>query len=117
MIVSFGLGHNDPAVPDGLYTLDLRAELSDPARMSEELRRSNGLDPRVQQVVWSTPGAQDLYEQLLFLARANPAAVLRVACAGGRHRSVAFAERIGAETGHEVRHLHIDRPRILRAGS
>jgi len=114
MIVSFGYLHG-PA-PRADLTLDVRNSLRDPARMSDDLRDSTGLDPRVQQVVWTTKGARDRAALLVAYARQHPDDTIAVGCAGGRHRSVAIAEYVAAETGHEVRHLHVHLPRVLKPG-
>ncbi|MFB9558623.1 RapZ C-terminal domain-containing protein [Streptomyces roseoviridis] len=131
VITSFGENHTD--IPPGsallVDTRVLRNPPDDPA-VRDRMLQANGLDPEVRRYVMNTPGARDLVrmraEQALILldrasiSRWSTRTMLRrvdihVMCGGGRHRSVAIAEEIGAYLraagiGVEVDHRHIDRP-------
>jgi UPF0042 nucleotide-binding protein len=120
-VVSFGYLHG-PA-PTAHITVDVRKYLRDPAAVRDAgLLDSDGRDPRVQQVVFHTPGAVHTLVTLLYFAMGFPHAkgplVIALGCAGGRHRSAALAEILAADlAGHgfdvEVEHLHIHLPRVL----
>jgi RNase adapter protein RapZ len=98
-VMSFGYKHGVPADAD--LVLDCRF-LPNP-HWVEELRPLTGLDPRIQDYVGSFDTTGDFLDRLAgLLDLLLPAyvsegkAVLTVAfgCTGGRHRSVAIAERV-----------------------
>ena len=86
----------------------------------EELRSLNGLDPRVQDYIFSRPeGAEfvrytrDFLNFLLpcYQKEGRPFCTIAFGCTGGQHRSVAVAERIGnslREGGYRVNVSHRD---------
>lgn len=120
-VISFGYLHSDP--PGAHLVLDVRQYLSDPAAV-RHLLDSDGRDPRVAAVVSATPGAADTVAVLARFAATfpQPDCVIAVGCAGGRHRSVALAEAVGAllrGDGHPVtvEHRHVHLPRVLRDGA
>lgn len=107
-------------VGDGGLYFDVqrfRDPLTDPA-----LRQLTGLDAPVRSHVLATPGVTALVARIVGRVQALVAAEpdhrlvrVTVACRGGRHRSVAIAERVGAcvracGIGVEVDHRHIGRP-------
>ncbi|WTK42294.1 hypothetical protein OG610_39025 (plasmid) [Streptomyces anulatus] len=127
VIMSYGDGHH--AAPRGsallVDTRVLRNPPEDPA-VRERMIHSNGMVGEVRDYVLATPGASRLVErsveQLLALLDVPPRSGeqplrvdVHVVCGGGRHRSVAVAEAIGARAraagvGCEVEHLHVERP-------
>lgn len=86
----------------------------------EELRNLNGLDPRVQDYIFSRPEgadfariARDFLNFLLpcYQREGRPFCTIAFGCTGGQHRSVAVAERIGnslREAGYQVNVSHRD---------
>ena len=86
----------------------------------EELRPHTGLDPEVSSYVMSSPGASaflDGYDGVLrtvlagFEREGKRFVSLALGCTGGKHRSVAMAQALGArltDQGHEVRVVHRD---------
>jgi UPF0042 nucleotide-binding protein len=86
----------------------------------EELRNLNGLDPRVQEYIFSRPEgadfvrfARDFLNFLLpcYQREGRPFCTIAFGCTGGQHRSVAVAERIGnslREAGYQVNVSHRD---------
>jgi UPF0042 nucleotide-binding protein len=71
----------------------------------EELRPLTGQDPRVSASVLGRPGAEDFldtYENLVrivsegYLREGKRYVTVAVGCTGGKHRSVAMAEALGA---------------------
>ncbi|GAA3372271.1 hypothetical protein GCM10017744_103130 [Streptomyces antimycoticus] len=131
VITSYGDGHHDAPRGTALLvdTRVLRNPPEDP-EVRERMLHKTGLDPEVRQYVMATPGAKELVEQNAEKARilletdtlrrwaGSPQRYrvdIHVVCGGGRHRSVAVAEEIGAwlraaGIGCEVEHRHIDRP-------
>ncbi|MFB8044158.1 hypothetical protein ACFC8F_23090 [Streptomyces hydrogenans] len=122
-ITSYGVGHqNDPGAghrPVVVDTTELRNPPDDPD-VRARLTQMTGLDPEVQQYVLTTAGATQLIarsvREIEQRARAGETTVeVLVHCYGGRHRSVAIAETIGADArtlgyGVHIEHRHIDRP-------
>lgn len=120
-VLSFGYLHDPPPKAD--ITIDLREMLSDPAhRPQGGMLDMTGLDPVVADFVFATTGASPLVRTIFSLVKAAAQLkpiTLAIGCAGGRHRSVAFAERIQyliKLTGNEVelKHLHIHIPRVIK---
>ncbi|WP_405848085.1 RNase adapter RapZ [Streptomyces niveus] len=109
-------------IEDGLY-FDLGNKLRNPHH-DPAMRYRTGLDEEVADHVLTTPGAMELSVRMAESARelaygyANRNQKLvhvTIACRGGRHRSVAMAERVAEylridDIGVEVEHRHIDRP-------
>jgi len=86
----------------------------------DELRSLNGLDPRVQDYIFSQPEGADFVRStrdfLNFLLpcyqkEGRPVGTIAFGCTGGQHRSVAVADRIGhhlREEGYRVNVSHRD---------
>jgi RNase adaptor protein for sRNA GlmZ degradation len=127
VIISYGIGHHDdpPGTALRIDTRTLRNPPDDPT-VRERMLHSNGLDPEVRDYVLNTMGAMEIVERAvdqtaaLLLADSMPGGDphlrtdVHVACGGGRHRSVAIAEELGAQlrglgVGVEVEHRHIGR--------
>lgn len=120
-ILSFGYLHGTPPKAD--ITIDLREMLSDPAhRPQGDMLDMTGLDPDVADFVFATPGARLLIHPIFTLLVASALlkpTTLAIGCAGGRHRSVAIAERINwliksTNNKVELEHLHIHLPRVIK---
>ncbi|MFF6886314.1 hypothetical protein ACFY9F_24375 [Streptomyces sp. NPDC012421] len=122
LITSHGTGHNDDLVfPDGVMvdTTALHNPPDDPA-VRATLSQLTGQHPDVAAYVLGTPGAHNLIATALTevkrrAERGEPVIWVIVHCYGGRHRSVAIAERLATELrqlDHNVcvAHRHIDRP-------
>ena len=101
-VMSFGFKYGIPLDAD--FVFDLRF-LPNPFWIPE-LRQSSGRDAPVAEFVLAQEGASDFVEQVLALLRTVLAgyerenrryATVALGCTGGKHRSVAMAERIGAE--------------------
>lgn len=121
VVTSFGYRHA-PA-PQATIVVDVRDLLHDP-RVDPELRQLTGLDARVRQRVLATPGALALIDHVVLLVQGllqeagDPRRVrvdVAVGCAGGRHRSVALAERIAKALDQygvvvELEHRDVHRP-------
>jgi len=120
-VLSFGYLHDQPPRAD--ITIDLREMLSDPAhRPQGDMLDMTGLDPDVADFVFATPGAHLLIHPIFTLLVASALlkpTTLAIGCAGGRHRSVAIAERIhwltkSTNNKAEIHHLHIHLPRVIK---
>jgi UPF0042 nucleotide-binding protein len=115
-VVSFGYKYGLPVDAD--LVVDCRF-LPNP-HWVPELRPMNGLDTPVREYVLSQPGAKeflDAYEEVFGVVAAGYTregksyATLAVGCTGGKHRSVAVSEQLGArlrERGMEVQVSHRD---------
>lgn len=119
-LTSFGYLHLTGAPPEADRLEDVRDRLRDPAA-ARAILDLDGRDARVQDVVLGTTGARELLANLVEYAML-PAGPTRIAigCAGGRHRAASLVELLAQalrEGGRQVvvEHLHIDRPRVLRA--
>ncbi len=120
-VLSFGYLHDTPPKAD--ITIDLRELLSDPAhRPQGDMLDMTGLDKEVADFVFATPGASMLIHAIFSLvaaaAQIKPITIA-IGCAGGRHRSVAFAEKIqwlisATNNKVELEHLHIHLPRVIK---
>lgn len=96
IVKSVGIGHGD--TPHGDVLLDLRPWFRNP-HITPELRELNGQDHAVIASVLGAPGAAEFirhqFESVRVLACLGRGTVtMIVACAGGRHRSVAVADHI-----------------------
>jgi UPF0042 nucleotide-binding protein len=115
-VLSFGYKYGLPVDSD--LVVDCRF-LPNP-HWVPELRPRTGLDPEVSGYVLSRPGAAEFVEKYLDLLRlvldgyrreGKRYVTLAVGCTGGKHRSVAVAEQIGARlsaAGPAVRVVHRD---------
>ena len=115
-IVSFGYKHGVPVDVD--LVIDVRF-LPNP-HWDENLRPLTGLDESVRDFVLSQPVTneflvrlQSLFDLLLpaYQAEGKSYLTLALGCTGGRHRSVAIAERMSAwlrANGHHPRTTHRD---------
>jgi RNase adapter protein RapZ len=115
-VVSFGYKNGLPVDAD--LVVDCRF-LANP-HWVPELRPMSGLDAPVREFVRAQPGAKEFlegYVELFAIVAAGYSregksyATLAVGCTGGRHRSVAIAEELGArlrERGLEVQVNHRD---------
>lgn len=119
-VVSFGYKHGLPVDAD--LVLDCRF-LPNP-HWVPELRPHTGQDPDVRAYVLGQPGAQDMIERYAELVRAIASgylhegkryATIAIGCTGGKHRSVAIADRLAELLteggGIEVRVVHRDMER------
>ena len=113
-IVSFGFLHG-PA-PEADVVLDLRRAFRDP-HVDPAMRQLTGRDRRVQRAVLGTKGVRRLLRATArqVAAYASGPSVDRIVigsgCAGGRHRSVVVADRLGRQLrrrGHTVTVHHRD---------
>ncbi|MDO4260072.1 MAG: RNase adapter RapZ [Actinomycetaceae bacterium] len=115
-VMSFGFKHGLPLDAD--HVCDVRF-LKNPFWV-DELRHLTGKDEAVATYVLNQQGARDFaagYADLLapmldgYLAELKPFATIAIGCTGGKHRSVAMTEFIGARLrnkGFTVRVLHRD---------
>ena len=118
-LISFGYKYGVPHETDLLF--DARF-LQNP-NFIPELKLLSGQDPEVRQYIFRKPEAEKFVEQVRafinflmpFYEKDNrPHLTIAIGCTGGRHRSVAVADRLLNELkseGHEVviRHRDIDR--------
>lgn len=115
-VMSFGFKYGLPVDAD--LVADVRF-LPNP-HWVPELRPHTGQESLVAEFVLAQPGAAEFLESYRGVLRIVTAGYLRegkryltlaVGCTGGRHRSVAIAERLGAHLaadGHDVRVVHRD---------
>lgn len=107
-------------VPEGVTKVwDVRNSVRNPWR-DERLRKLNGLHPDIQGFVSSCKGTKIILKQSQVYYKDE--AHLAYGCAGGKHRSVAIAELVGAkyrELGWDVtiNHRDVDRPKKDKDGS
>ncbi|MFN3865227.1 MAG: RNase adapter RapZ [Demequina sp.] len=116
-VLSFGFKNGLPADAD--YVADVR--FLDNPHWRPELRALTGLDAPVRDHVLSSDGAREFidgYAEVVhgalrhYRAHDKHSVTIAVGCTGGRHRSVAIAEALGAALsarGHQVRTTHRDR--------
>ncbi|WP_435300075.1 RNase adapter RapZ [Timonella sp. A28] len=109
-VVSFGFKYGIPLDAD--HVADMRF-LSNPYWI-DELRHLTGRDAPVSEYVLSLPGAKDFIERYVhalrpvldgYLHEEKRYATIAIGCTGGKHRSVAVSEEIGArlrEAGYHV---------------
>jgi len=118
--MSFGFKHGPPRDED--LVLDVRF-LPNP-HYEAELRELTGLDPAVVEFVARDGRLEELYERLdplldfllpQYVAEGKSHLMIAVGCTGGRHRSVAIAERLADRYSEEpdlevnVAHRDIDK--------
>ncbi|MFF9070554.1 hypothetical protein ACF09E_34930 [Streptomyces sp. NPDC014891] len=122
-ITSHGVGHQDApqAASTTVVVIDTTGLRNPPDDLAVRavLTQRTGLDPDVAAYVMDTPGARDLVlryrREIENLAATCNRVDVFVHGYGGRHRSVAIAERLGTELSvldHYVQidHRHISRP-------
>jgi len=106
-LLSFGFKYGVPVDAD--LMLDVR--FIDNPFFVPELRDLPGLDPAVSSYVLSKPDAREFIERALALlefslpryeAEGKSYLTVAVGCTGGRHRSVAIAESLGATLGERL---------------
>ena len=109
-VLSFGFKYGIPLDAD--HVVDMRF-LANPFWVPE-LRHLTGRDAAVRDYVLGLPGAQTFIERYLdalepvlagYLGEEKRYVTIAVGCTGGKHRSVAVSEAIGAalkERGHRV---------------
>ncbi|MFW7415051.1 RNase adapter RapZ [Demequina sp. SO4-18] len=117
-VLSFGFKNGLPTDAD--FVADVR--FLDNPHWQPELRPLTGLDAAVRDHVLASDGAAEFidgYSSVIhdalrhYRAHDKHSVTIAVGCTGGRHRSVAIAEALGAalrERGHQVRTTHRDRP-------
>lgn len=97
---SFGFKYGIAAEAD--FVLDVRC-LPNPYWV-DALKLKNGNDPEVDHYVFQFPESEELLQKLfdlvdfmlpLYVKEGKSQLVLAIGCTGGRHRSVAFANRLG----------------------
>jgi UPF0042 nucleotide-binding protein len=115
-LISFGFKHGVPRVVDLLF--DARF-LPNPHWVAE-LRPQTGLDPDVDEYVFSSEDAKVFFDRivdlLVFLvpryeAEGKKYLTIGIGCTGGKHRSVAIAARLAealSGEGVEVSVVHRD---------
>ncbi len=115
-IISFGFKFSPPYNMDLLF--DVRF-LPNP-HFVPELRPLTGLDPEIQTFLQRQPEYEEFYRRLLdFVSYLIPQyrkemksyLTIGIGCTGGRHRSVAIAQRLGDDlekSGHNVEIVHRD---------
>jgi UPF0042 nucleotide-binding protein len=117
-VTSFGFRNGLPRSADLVFDVRfLRNPHYDPA-----LRPLTGRDPRVRDYVMADPGFAEFYGHLTGLLdpllpryeeEGKRYLTIAIGCTGGKHRSVATAERLGpwlAKSGHHVLIRHRDAP-------
>jgi UPF0042 nucleotide-binding protein len=119
--MSFGFKHGPPRDED--LAIDVRF-LANP-HYQPELRELTGLDPAVVEYIARDGRIERLYERLEslldfllpeYVAEGKAHLMIAIGCTGGRHRSVAIAEHLGAryrdndDMDVAVAHRDIDRP-------
>jgi UPF0042 nucleotide-binding protein len=112
-VVSFGFKYGLPQDADLVF--DLRF-LPNP-HFVPDLRPQSGLDPLVRDYVLGTPEGKELLEDLTALlakllpryaAEGKAYLTIGIGCTGGRHRSVAMAEALGARLTQPLVVAHRD---------
>ena len=119
-VVSFGYRHGTPAAVELLF--DVRF-LPNPY-FESGLRQGTGLETEVADYVLTSERGREFFERLdrfvdyllpLYDEEGKAYLTIGIGCTGGRHRSVAVAEAVGArlrESGREVNvsHRDVERP-------
>lgn len=118
--MSFGFKHGIPTNAD--FVIDVRC-LPNPYWV-EELRNKTGLDKEVYDYVFAFDESKDLLAKLidmvdflnpLYIKEGKSQIVFAIGCTGGKHRSVAFAEKLKEHfekrwDNVSVHHRDIERP-------
>ncbi|HUX11003.1 MAG TPA: RNase adapter RapZ [Terriglobia bacterium] len=115
-VLSFGFKHGVPQDADLVF--DVRF-LPNPNYVTG-LREKSGCDPEVQQYVESQGPTQEFLSRLSdflffllphYIREGKSYLTIAIGCTGGRHRSVALAERVGGildEEGYKTKLVHRD---------
>ncbi len=115
-VASFGFKHGTPLDADILF--DVRF-LNNPYYV-EELRGKDGRDPEVEAFVMADERSAEFLEKLYdlvgftlphYIAEGKAYLTIGIGCTGGKHRSVALAEKLGqflSERGYRVLVQHRD---------
>ena len=112
LVVSFGYKFGVPRDVD--MVLDARF-LANPFFV-DELRLQTGCDRQVADYVLDRPEARDFlrltealldYTLPLYRREGRSYLTLAIGCTGGRHRSVALAERLGEDLGRRGCHVQV----------
>jgi RNase adaptor protein for sRNA GlmZ degradation len=103
--------HERPALPRVTFEFNLSDLLDDPLRKPDvDLVKRDGLDPRMQDFVFCTEGAQDLYADMVTMIERQESrgkdVVVLILCRGGKHRSVAFGDNLAQHFDVVARHHH-----------
>ena len=110
--MSFGFKYGIP--PESDFVLDLRS-LPNPYYV-DELKGKCGMDAPVYDYVFSFEESNKLYDKLLDLSvmlvhmaaeEGRSQFTIALGCTGGRHRSVAFARRLGEDLHRESFNLRV----------
>jgi RNase adapter protein RapZ len=121
-VMSFGYKYGVPRDAD--FVFDVRF-LPNPFYVPE-LKDRTGQDPDVFNYVMSQPAAEEFFQKCAALVEMTLDGFVKVGkynlavafgCTGGRHRSVAFAERLASllsERGHVSRAVHRDAARVSK---
>lgn len=93
------------------FSYNLSDLLDDPAHKPDaRLTELDGTDDRVQDFVFATGGALELYwsmvHQIEYQLRRGKSVVVLLLCRGGRHRSVSFAENLAVYFDITATHHH-----------
>ena len=120
-VVSFGFRHPTPQSAELLF--DVRF-LPNPF-FEEELRAKSGHDPEVAEFVLKHPRGTALVERLIDLldfllplydAEGKAYLTIGIGCTGGRHRSVAIANALGAALRRSGREVNVEHRDVERNG-
>lgn len=113
-VVVKSFGHKYGMVLDADFVIDVRC-LPNPYWV-EELKSKSGLDKEVSDFVFSNSDAQALYQSLfdmvkqlysLYVKEGRVQFTVAVGCTGGRHRSVAFAQKLYTQLENEIDNVKI----------
>jgi UPF0042 nucleotide-binding protein len=119
IFTSFGFKYGPPADCDFIF--DVRF-LANPFYVPE-LKSMSGREQEVQEYIWKSPGAGEFWEKLvallgqvipLYLTAGKSHLHIGVGCTGGRHRSVAVAERLSGQFGACAKKCSLRHRDILR---
>lgn len=102
------------------FTFNLSDLLDDPLRKPDaDLVKRDGTDDRMQDFVFRTEGALDLYRHMVSMisgsVQRGKSVTVLVLCRGGKHRSVAFGENLAWRFDVKATHHHIDLPIVQYA--
>jgi len=113
-IMTFGFKYGMPEKTDMMF--DVRF-LNNPFWVNE-LREQTGLDKSVSDYVFSFENSRTFFEKLCdfldfiipqFQVDKREELIIAIGCTGGRHRSVAFAERLARHFGVVAEHRDVKR--------
>lgn len=113
-VVIKSFGHKYGMVLDADFVIDVRC-LPNPFWV-EELKEKSGLDKAVSDFVFANEDASSLYDSLfamvkqlyaLYIKEGRHQFTVAVGCTGGRHRSVAFAQRLYDSLKNDIKNIRI----------